>query len=284
MTRRSRRTVQLDSRPRRALTNVTVATFMAVAVTSAGLVSGPLGIGSTAAAATTTTKPKQTAIPAKDLVVPPAPQAGVVPAKTMVAAALGRFVNVFDSPSAKKAAVVMDNRKNFSGRHVFVVIGKGEAAQGQAGWLKVLVPIRPNGRTGWVKTSEVGVFEHDWAIVVRKSAFTLEVYKAGQLVQTEKVAIGQDKYPTPTGMFFTRELARPANAKGAYGPYAFGLSAYSNVLTRFGRGDGQIGIHGTNQPAAIGSKASHGCIRLPNTAITKLAKTLPQGVPVDIRD
>jgi lipoprotein-anchoring transpeptidase ErfK/SrfK len=241
-----------------------------------------IGVQPTVAATTTTTTTtiakSKGSIAAKDLVVPPAPVSGVVPTKTMVAAALTRYVNVYDAPTAKKPVLKMDNRKNFSGRHVFVVIGKGDN-----GWLKVLVPARPNGRTGWVRTTEVGVFEHDWAIVVSKSTFTMTVYKAGVEVQSEKVAIGQDKYPTPTGMFFTRELARPANPKGAYGTYAFGLSGYSNVLTKFGRGDGQIGIHGTNQPAALGTKASHGCVRVANAGITKLAKSLPQGVPVDIR-
>ena len=241
-------------------------------VLCASVMSGPVS------AATTTTKPKNNSIAAKDLVVPPPPVAGVIPTKTMVAAALGRFVSVYDSPTSKKPTITMDSRKNFSGRHVFLVVGKGDG-----GWLKVLVAARPNGRTGWVRTTEVGVFEHDWAIVVSKATFTLTVYKAGQVVQTEKVAIGQDRWPTPTGMFFIRELARPANVKGVYGPYAFGLSAYSNVLTQFGRGDGQIGIHGTNQPSALGTQVSHGCIRVANAGITKLAKTLPQGVPVDIR-
>ncbi len=247
-----------------------MALFLLASATTA-----PVGAATTT---TTTTVRKSTSIAAKDLVVPPPPQAGVVPAKTMVAAALGRFVNVYDSPSAKKASTTMDNRKNFSGRHVFLVLAKTEG-----GWLKVLVAARPNGRTGWVRTSEVGVFEHDWAIVINKATFTMTVYKAGLPVQTEKIAIGQNRWPTPIGMFFIRELARPANPKGAYGPYAFGLSAYSNVLTQFGRGDGQIGIHGTNQPGALGTQASHGCIRVSNTGITKLAKSLPQGVPVDIR-
>ncbi len=40
----------------------------------------------------------------------------------------------------------------------------------------------------------------------------------------EKVAIGQSKYPTPTGVFFISEGVRPANPKGAYGTFAFGLS------------------------------------------------------------
>jgi lipoprotein-anchoring transpeptidase ErfK/SrfK len=114
-------------------------------------------------------------------------------------------------------------------------------------------------------------------------AKTLTVYKGGKEFMRESVGIGQDRYPTPTGTFFARELARPGNPRGSYGPWAFGLSGYSNVLTKFGTGDGQIGIHGTNQPAKLGTKVSHGCIRMRNVAITKLAQTLPQGVPVDIR-
>ncbi len=262
------------------------ARFAAVCAALTVGLTGIAGPGAQAGGTTSTTPSPSTTvtkagatIPAKDLVIPPAPVTGVVPTKTMVAAALSRFVNVYDSPTAKKPSVKMDNRKNFSGRNVFLVIGKGDP-----GWLKVLVPARPNGRTGWVKTSEVGVFEHDWAIVVSKSTFTLTVYKAGKVVQTEKVAVGQNKWPTPVGMFFIRELARPANPKGSYGAYAFGLSAYSNVLTQFGRGDGQIGIHGTNQPQALGTQASHGCVRVANEGITKMAKSLPQGVPVDIRE
>jgi lipoprotein-anchoring transpeptidase ErfK/SrfK len=96
------------------------------------------------------------------------------------------------------------------------------------------------------------------------------------------VAVGSPKYPTPLGSFYMRELARPRNPKGAYGPWAFGLSAYSNVLQTFGRGDGQIGIHGTNQPDLLGQSVSHGCIRMRNATITKLAQMLPQGVPVEI--
>ena len=55
------------------------------------------------------------------------------------------------------------------------------------------------------------------------------------------------------------------------------------MLKQFGRGDGQIAIHGTNAPKALGTDVSHGCIRVSNAGITKMAKILPQGVPVEIR-
>jgi lipoprotein-anchoring transpeptidase ErfK/SrfK len=67
---------------------------------------------------------------------------------------------------------------------------------------------------------------------------------------------------------------------GPYGPYALGLSAYSEVLTEFAGGDGQVGIHGTNVPSSIGEAASRGCLRVPNDVVERLARILPLGTPV----
>ena len=55
------------------------------------------------------------------------------------------------------------------------------------------------------------------------------------------------------------------------------------MLANFAGGDGVIGIHGTNDASALGHDVSHGCIRMSNEGITKLARTLPLGVPVEIR-
>lgn len=200
-----------------------------------------------------------------------------VPAQTIVAAVKAKWINVYDTPGATKARWVLNNATNFSGRHVFVVLAN------QGDWMKVEVPVRPNGTTGYVRTADVNLATHDFAIVVSLTGRRLTLYKGGQVVLQEKVGIGMNATPTPVGAFFLRELARTSNPGGAYGPYAFGLSAYSNVLQKFGRGDGQIGLHGTNQPGLLGTQVSHGCIRISNATITRLARTLPQGVPIDIR-
>ncbi len=63
--------------------------------------------------------------------------------------------------------------------------------------------------------------------------------------------------------------------------FAIGLSGHSNTLSEFAGGDGQIAIHGTNDPGTIGTKVSHGCVRVNNDVILKLA-TLPLGTPVVI--
>jgi lipoprotein-anchoring transpeptidase ErfK/SrfK len=44
-----------------------------------------------------------------------------------------------------------------------------------------------------------------------------------------------------------------------------------------------IGIHGTNQPWLIPGRPSHGCIRVPNAAIRRLARRMPIGTPIRIR-
>jgi lipoprotein-anchoring transpeptidase ErfK/SrfK len=95
--------------------------------------------------------------------------------------------------------------------------------------------------------------------------------------------VGRAATPTPAGQFYVTELLRPPNARGAYGPYAFTLSAYSNVYQRFGSGDGAVGLHGTNEPRSLGADASHGCVRVSNDVIQRLAATLPLGTPVVIR-
>ena len=63
---------------------------------------------------------------------------------------------------------------------------------------------------------------------------------------------------------------------------ALGLSAYSEVLDQFGTGDGQIALHGTNHSSELGRAITHGCVRLSNASISKLAAELPPGSPVDI--
>ena len=242
----------------------------------------PLLMAQAASAANTPAAPAATSVP--PTATPPAvvasgaqdPGVYVPPATTIVAAALKKLTPVYDRVGAAKPITTLDNQTNFSGRHVFLVL----ASEGD--WYKVELPMRPNGRTGYVKAADVQLYQHDYAIHVSLGGHTMVVYKAGKEIMRETVAVGSAKYPTPVGSYFLRELARPGNPRGAYGPYAFGLSAYSNVLQKFGRGDGQIGVHGTNAPGQLGQSVSHGCIRVRNAAIILLAKTLPQGVPIDI--
>ena len=145
------------------------------------------------------------------------------------------------------------------------------------------LPVRPNGSMGWVPTNQVKLTQHNYRIVVETGAHRITVYKGWQIIDQEPIGVGKAETPTPGGHYYLKELLQPTNPNGAYGPYAYGLSGFSNVLSDYAGGDGVIGIHGTNDPAALGHDVSHGCIRMSNDGITRLAQVLPLGVPVDIR-
>jgi lipoprotein-anchoring transpeptidase ErfK/SrfK len=76
--------------------------------------------------------------------------------------------------------------------------------------------------------------------------------------------------------------AQAVRPEGTCGPYAFGTSAFPKVLYHFRSEPGQIGIHGTDEHASVDQSVNHGCIRLRNRDIVRLAHLLPLGTPVTI--
>jgi L,D-transpeptidase catalytic domain len=149
-------------------------------------------------------------------------------------------------------------------------------------WVEVYLPVRPNGSTGWVKHADLTYAINPYRIEIGLNKFSLKVFKDDQQVEDIKVGVARGNTPTPGGLYYTTELIKTSNPGGSYGPYAFGLSGFSDTLTTFNGGPGQLGIHGTNEPQAIGTQVSHGCIRMSNADITRLAQTLPLGTPVQI--
>jgi len=149
-------------------------------------------------------------------------------------------------------------------------------------WLHVYLPIRPNDATGWIKASDVNVTPLDYQVKVSLAARKLWLMKDGVVQFDAPAAIGTDENPTPTGVFYyTDPLDLSSDPGTAYGVFAIGLSGHSNTLSEFAGGDGQIAVHGTNDPGNIGNKVSHGCVRVNNDIILKLSK-LPLGTPVVI--
>jgi lipoprotein-anchoring transpeptidase ErfK/SrfK len=150
-------------------------------------------------------------------------------------------------------------------------------------WVHVQLPVEPNGTTGWIRSSEIAFGTSPYRIEIDRATFSLRVFNLDQLWLDTKIAVGTGDTPTPVGEFYLLELLAPERPDGPYGPYAFGLSGFSEVLDGFAGADTAIiGIHGTNDPAAIGTNVSHGCIRVSNEVIEQLAATLPLGTPVTI--
>jgi lipoprotein-anchoring transpeptidase ErfK/SrfK len=151
-------------------------------------------------------------------------------------------------------------------------------------WFQVLLPTRPNGSTAWVRSADVEVTSPMNRVEVSLAAQELRVVRNldGAVLLTSVIGVGSPTTPTPTGRFFVRDLFPTGTMDHPYGPFAFGLSGHSDVLTAFGTGDGRIAIHGTNQPATIGAAASNGCVHVPNDVALELVALLPLGTPVTI--
>ena len=151
-----------------------------------------------------------------------------------------------------------------------------------ADWLHVLLPVRPNGSTGWVRSDDVTQSIVTYRVTVDLSDHRMVVRDGDSLVLETNVAVGKAETPTPAGLFFITELLSVPDPTGPYGPFAYGLSGHSPVLTDFANGDGQLGLHGTDKPELLGSDATHGCIRLSNDDIGRIASELPLGTPVNV--
>ncbi len=195
---------------------------------------------------------------------------------TMVAMSVGD-TDVFESPDASKPIITIPHTTILGTVAVFEVV-EGPVA----GWVRVMVPVRPNGTEGWVKATDLMMYLVDGRFVVDLSDRRLTYFENGKMVLTTPVAVGSDRNPTPEGAFFVTDNVTLADPGSAWGPHAFGISARSDTITEYNGGDGIIGIHGTNRPGSIGNAASLGCIRVPNEVITRLHEMVPIGTPVEI--
>jgi lipoprotein-anchoring transpeptidase ErfK/SrfK len=255
---------------------------------SAGLLLAALvaGCGAPRPAPATTTVPDPEATTAPEPAPrgdrPPADAAPVDPVvRPAVVARVTDHLDVLATPDPTAEVVrAMEPTTGFGSVTVLAVREIGTDAA--AGWLRVELPGRPVGETGWVPADAVELREVDVEVTVDLETRQLTVRRDGEVVLTSTVAIGDPDHPTPTGTFWVTDKLDTEDPNGPYGPYALGLSVRSEVLTEFAGGDGQIGIHGTNAPGSIGQAVSHGCVRVANGIVRELASLLPLGTPVVI--
>jgi lipoprotein-anchoring transpeptidase ErfK/SrfK len=148
-------------------------------------------------------------------------------------------------------------------------------------WVRVRLPVLPNGTQGWIMRSTLSGYTFvDTHLVVSLRHRRLTLWKEGRAIFRAPVGIGAPGTPTPAGQFYIRDRLT-GYASPFYGPIAFGTSARSAVLTEWPAG-GYIGIHGTNAPKLIPGRPSHGCIRMRDGDLLQLAKLVPIGTPLTI--
>lgn len=234
-------------------------------VAATALVFGLTACGTPAPAPTPTQTP---------LTLPvPAPAITPVAVTTRVAEASIAHVTAYDAPDGAALADFANPIASGAPLTFFIELEKD-------GWLQVRLPMRPNGSVGWIRGSDVTQQTLNYSLRVSVAEHTVTLLKDDVVVDTFPAAVGTGDTPTPLGKFYLTELLAPTNY--GYGPFAYGISAFSEVLNTFGGGPGQIGIHGTDDESSVGQSVSHGCIRLHNDAITMLANLLPLGTPITI--
>jgi lipoprotein-anchoring transpeptidase ErfK/SrfK len=152
-------------------------------------------------------------------------------------------------------------------------------------WLRVPLPGRPLGRTGWIPAANATIVRSHWRLVVDRRKREATLYRDTLVSRRFAVVVGKATTPTPKGHFFVEEHVRQASSS-VLGPWALATSAYSTVLQEFGGSPGQVALHGRAGALLadpLGTAASHGCIRFSNSVIRERAALLPNGAPIDVR-
>jgi hypothetical protein len=150
-------------------------------------------------------------------------------------------------------------------------------------WIRLRIPGRPNGRTGWTPRAALGVFHRTrWQLLINRRKRRLTAYYNGHRRFSAPVGVGKPSTPTPPGNFWIRERFHVRSRASPYWPWALGTSDYS-PLTEW-PGGGVVGIHGDwGAPQLIPGAPSHGCVRMHAADISWLAPRIPVGTPVHIK-
>jgi len=149
------------------------------------------------------------------------------------------------------------------------------------GWDQILLPARPDGSTGWIYTGGGHLQTAYTAYEIHVSLATrqLTILDNGTPLGTWTVADGEAGTPTPAGRTFL--LASLAPTRPSFSPLILPLGTHSDTLATYGGGPGTVALHGWPDAAVFGHPASHGCIRVPSTALHALSQ-IPLGTPVII--
>jgi lipoprotein-anchoring transpeptidase ErfK/SrfK len=127
-------------------------------------------------------------------------------------------------------------------------------------------------------------------LVVDRNSFQLKLYKNLKLKKAYTVAIGADGFSTPEGTYHIQNKAvnaawsvpNKAWAGSKAGTVVPGGSPENPLKARWmGIIDG-AGIHGTDQVGSLGTRASHGCVRMAIPDVIELYPQVPVKTPIYI--
>ncbi|MGE4425681.1 MAG: L,D-transpeptidase [Solirubrobacteraceae bacterium] len=133
--------------------------------------------------------------------------------------------------------------------------------------------------------------QYGTVVTVDRKTFQLRLFKRLKWVKTYKIAVGAAGHDTPSGFYsVTSRQINPAwyvpNSAwaGSLAGQVIPGGAPNNPLKArwIGLRDG-IGIHGTSETWSLGTRASHGCIRMHPNDVIELYRRVPMGTTVRVR-
>jgi lipoprotein-anchoring transpeptidase ErfK/SrfK len=192
---------------------------------------------------------------------------------------------VRERPGDGKRTGWLGTQARWTGGPVRLLVLAGARDRAGGLWLKVRLPARPNTAAGWIDADHARTATTRWRIRIRTRARTVAVYRDGRLKRRFGAVVGEPSTPTPHGLFAIWEKDRQPDPGGFLGPWALHLTAHSNVLRNYGGGPGRVAIHGRAGASLLdplGTARSHGCVRVDNTHVGWMARTLGPGTPVRV--
>ena len=170
------------------------------------------------------------------------------------------------------------------GRRPFAKVGPHEMGDtwlpvidSRGGWSQVLLPSRPNGSTGWLRTAQVDRRTTPYVVRVHLGSRRLDLFHDHDLIGSWSVAVGSPATPTPAGRTFI--LGSVTDANQSFSPVILPLGAHSDTLDTYGGGPGTVALHGWPDASVFGQAVSHGCVRVPADALQELSQ-VPLGTLV----
>jgi lipoprotein-anchoring transpeptidase ErfK/SrfK len=125
-------------------------------------------------------------------------------------------------------------------------------------------------------------------VSIDRGSLRLGLFERGHLVRSYRIAVGAAGHETPSGSRrIVSKEKRPAwfapnrpwagDLAGQVIPYGDPRNPLKIAFLGLGEG---LGIHGTTEQWSIGSRASHGCIRMRDADIKSLYGQVSVGTPV----
>ena len=160
---------------------------------------------------------------------------------------------------------------------VYLVLSALVDASGEA-WLRLRIPMRPNGRTGWVNVDKLGQLHVvRTRLVISRSTMRATLYRNGSRIWQAPVGVGKAATPTPKGNFYVRELLK-GDGK------LYGTWASARAPTRASpTGRTAASSASRHRPAGAhpGAPVAR-CVRVRNVNINRLWRLMPIGTPIQI--